>query len=110
MELGNEPLQLLLLGSIEARRSSNLSSLSATIHRPRVAVVLYIVQALLKVLKRGELRLQCSVALVQVVDCVIEPSGLLYSDLFLVIQVRRGGERVGGSLGCGYLCLKVDVG
>ena len=56
-ELGNEPLQLLPLSSIETRQSSNLDSLLATIHRPRIAVVLYIVQALLKVLKRSELRL-----------------------------------------------------
>ncbi len=56
-ELGNKPLQLLLLSSVEARQSSNLGSLSATIHRPRVAIVLYIVQALLEVLERGKLRL-----------------------------------------------------
>ncbi len=91
-KLGDEPLQLLPLGSIEARQSSNLGSPSAAVRRPGVAIVLYIVQALLEVLERYELRLQCSVALVQVVDCVIEPSSLLYSDLFLVIQVGRGRE------------------
>ncbi len=56
-ELGNKPLQLLLLGSIEARQSSNLGSLLATVCRPGVAIVLYVVQALLEVLERSELRL-----------------------------------------------------
>ncbi len=56
-ELGNKPLQLLLLGSIEARQSSNLGSPLAAVRRLGVAIVLYIVQALLEVLECGKLRL-----------------------------------------------------
>ena len=42
-ELGNKPLQLLLLGSVKSRQSSNLGSLLAMVCRPGVAAVLYIV-------------------------------------------------------------------
>ncbi len=82
----------------------------AAVRRPGVAIVFYVVQALLEVLERCKLCLQYSVTLVQVVDCVIELSSLLYSDLFLVVQVRRSCEQVSGGLSCGYLRLVINVG
>ncbi len=103
-------MQLLPLGSIETRQPSNLSGPLATVHRPRVAIVLYIVQALLKVLERSKLRFQYSIALVQVVNYVIELSSLLYSDLFLVVQVRGSREQVSSGLSYGHLRLVINVG
>jgi hypothetical protein len=54
--------------------------------------------------------------LVQVLDRIVEPSGLFYSDLLLLaVGVRRAVEGVGGvvvysGLGRGQLLLKVDRG
>ena len=67
----------------------------------RIASSFYVVQTLLDFLERGELRLQRSVALIQLVNGVVQLSGLLYSDFSFVIRVGRRGEGVGGGLGCG---------
>ena len=69
---------------------------------------------LLDSLERSNLGDQRSVLLVQILDRVVELSGLLYSNLFLAVGVwRTAGEGVGSvviysSLGCSQLLLKVD--
>jgi len=116
-ELSKEPLEFLPLGPVESRWRSDLSVPSGRHDWGLwVASGLYVVQSLLNGLEYGDLYDQRGVALVQVLDRIVELSGLFYGDLLLLaVGVRRAVKGVGGvivysGLGRGQLLLKVNRG